>query len=1056
MRTSLYIAAMGMLPSFVLGQANYEFRHFKAESGKNAVSSNYINATAQTGLGYLIVGNKGNLQRFNGRDFIDFEGPDSTHVSNVTTLSSGLGYIWYGGFNGMLGIVDDARYRMLDTLLEGNVQSIIANEGEVWVFTKNGEYLHIAGKDTIAGLLDGPERLITCAAQTGRYEFLVGTNEGLFLIRFNSDSKNTLYKPVSELPSSKITSLNYTFNRKELWVGTEDAGMYILLGAGGASFNIRPIAPNGVTLNNVRCLTQDRQGRIWLGSESQGLLRIERHANGSPDHYTTQTFDAFIRPDQAISSIIEDNEGNLWIGQFGGGLTQIIEKVFYEPFNPDWVKQRTINILSHDDAGNIWLGIDRGVFMADMSINPPNYNYFHVDGSAVTSIVQDRAKCVWLGTPRNGVYKKCPSDKDFKRVNLGGDQLVNSINSLTENGDGILASTKGGLYGIDNSGAINLKLTTMEGLPHNNIKHCSIDRNGRLWVANGSNRISYYKNGQVYFLEQGVDQRIVDASYVLEDRNGKIWVGTLGSGIYVLNEGTATNLGLEAGLPSLYCYQLLLDDDGHVWVSHQNMISQISPELKVVRTVASKDVAPVDNTVITSLFKDAEGNIWISSTHGIVKYSPRVDRTRMTKPRVAISSMRVFNVSMNMVDGMELPYNRYSIHFDLAAISLRDPDRIRFKYFLEGFSTQWSEVITEASIYFPRLEDGTYTLKVIAAKEDGEWSDEPAKFTFTVKRPYWRSPWFYVIALASLAAGVLAFIRYRTIKLVNDKLELERIIDQRTSEIQHQKAQIEENRDEIARYAKDITDSIKYAKRLQRAIFPAVVEIKKILPDSFIFFRSKGIVSGDFYFIEQVGDRAIFSAIDCTGHGVPGGFMSIVANNLLSQAVKSKGLTKPSDILDYLNKGVSDTLHQTYEESTVKDGMDIALCAWDKKKNTLEFAGAFNPMYLFRDGQLTVLRGDRMPVGTFVGEEVINFNNFEMPAKEGDVVYIFSDGFADQFGGPDGKKYKLKRFRDLLERIHTLPMDEQYETIFQELAEWQGDHEQVDDIMILGIRIHTT
>lgn len=1055
MRTSLYIAVLALVPFVTIGQANYEFRQFKAESGNNAISSNYVYATAQTGLGYLIVGSKGDLQRFNGRHFIAYEAPDSSRAANVTTLSSGLGYIWYGGFNGMLGLVDDARHRTLDTLLEGNVQSIISNEGEVWVFTKNGEYLHIAGNDTIVGLLDGPERLITCAIQTGRYEFLIGTNEGLFLVRFNNESKNTLYKEVAELPASKITSLNYTFNRKELWAGTEDAGMYIILGAGGSLLSARSFKPNGLTLNNVRSLYQDRQGRIWLGSDAHGLLRIDRHANGTPDHYTIQKFENQIRPDQSVSSILEDNEGNIWIAQFGGGLTQIIEKVFYEPFNPDWVKQRTINILRHDHAGNIWLGIDRGVFMTDMSETPPTYNYFHADGNPVTSIVEDENHTIWLGTPRNGLFRKRAGEKDFKAVNLGSDQLVNSINSLTENGDGILVSTKGGLFGIDKSGTIHLRLTTMEGLPHNNIKHCATDKSGRLWVANGSNRISYYKNGQVFFLEQGADQRIVDASYVLEDRNGKIWVSTLGSGIYVLNDGTATNLGTESGLPSLYCYQLLLDDEGNVWVSHQNMISQIGPDLKVVRTVASKDVAPVDNTVITSLFKDSQGNIWISSTHGIVKYSPRVDRTRMTRPRVAISSMRVFNVAMNMVNGMELPYNRYSIHFDLAAISLREPDRIRFKYFLEGFSTQWSEVISEASIYFPRLEDGTYVLKVIAAKEDGEWSDEPAKFTFTIKRPYWRSPWFYLIAAVALAAGVFAFVRYRTIKLVNDKLELERIIDQRTSEIQQQKAEIEENRDEIARYAKDITDSIKYAKRLQRAIFPAISEIKKILPDSFIFFRSKGIVSGDFYFIEQVGDRAIFSAIDCTGHGVPGGFMSIVANNLLAQAVKSRGKTKPSEILDYLNKGVSDTLHQTYEESSVKDGMDIALCTWDKKANTLEFAGAFNPMYLFRNGQLNVIRGDRMPVGTFVGEEVVSFNNFEMPVQEGDVVYIFSDGFADQFGGPDGKKYKLKRFRDLLERVHTLPMDEQYESIFQELAEWQGDHEQVDDIMILGVRIHT-
>jgi serine phosphatase RsbU (regulator of sigma subunit) len=282
---------------------------------------------------------------------------------------------------------------------------------------------------------------------------------------------------------------------------------------------------------------------------------------------------------------------------------------------------------------------------------------------------------------------------------------------------------------------------------------------------------------------------------------------------------------------------------------------------------------------------------------------------------------------------------------------------------------------------------------------------------------------------------------------------LESLVSERTIEIQQQKEQIEKSRDEIARYAKDVTDSIKYAQRIQSAIFPEWESMASILPDSFVFFRSKDIVSGDFYFAEKAGDLRIFAAVDCTGHGVPGGFMSIVANNLLNQAVKQMGLTRPSEILDYLNEGITNTLHQTYEESSVKDGLDIAICTLNPKNRKLEFAGAYNPLYVFRNQQLTTVRGDRFPVGMFVGEEIKSFTNHTIQLEPDDVVYIFSDGFADQFGGSRGKKLKLNGFRELLLNIHRKPMKEQEHLLALKLKEWMGDLDQVDDILVIGVHI---
>jgi serine phosphatase RsbU (regulator of sigma subunit) len=253
---------------------------------------------------------------------------------------------------------------------------------------------------------------------------------------------------------------------------------------------------------------------------------------------------------------------------------------------------------------------------------------------------------------------------------------------------------------------------------------------------------------------------------------------------------------------------------------------------------------------------------------------------------------------------------------------------------------------------------------------------------------------------------------------------------------------------------KDITDSIKYAQRIQQAILPPDQMWFDLLPDSFVLYKPKDILSGDFYWIERSGDSVLVAAADCTGHGVPGALMSIVNFNLLNKAVLEQNMQKPAQILDEVNKWLTVSLHQTYNESTVRDGMDIALCSISWKKEVLQFAGAFNGGYIFKkNGTLIDLNGDKKPVGAFIEEQVQPFTNQIFNIEKGDRIYIFSDGYADQFGGPKGKKLKYNRLKQLITESLSYDMQAQKAYLDAKFDEWKSSYEQVDDVLVIGITI---
>lgn len=370
---------------------------------------------------------------------------------------------------------------------------------------------------------------------------------------------------------------------------------------------------------------------------------------------------------------------------------------------------------------------------------------------------------------------------------------------------------------------------------------------------------------------------------------------------------------------------------------------------------------------------------------------------------------------------------------------------------LDGFDENWSPWNAKTDNNYTNLTEGKYTFKVKAQNIYGIESDV-ATYEFSIKPPWYRTILAYFIYFILAMLIVVVIVKIYTRRLELEKIRLEQIVKERTEEVVKQKDEIEKQRDEIADKNRSITDSIEYASRIQTAVLPSNEYAREILPEHFIFFRPRDIVSGDFYWMTQKDNLLVLIAADCTGHGVPGAFMSMLGVSFLNEIVNRHDITTANAILNQLRTDVKKTLGQEGKEGEAKDGMDIALCIVDLEKMNLQYAGAYNPLYLFRNNELIEIKADRMPIGIYINEKE-SFSNHEIELQKGDVFYIFSDGFQDQFGGEDGSKFKTKNFKKLLLEIHHKPMEEQHKILEETIDDWRGRWEQVDDIIVMGVRV---
>lgn len=702
----------------------------------------------------------------------------------------------------------------------------------------------------------------------------------------------------------------------------------------------------------------------------------------------------------------------------------------------------------------------------------------------------------------NGLYKQVFSSYGTKFVKCDDlqDYTIYTL-SIIKNGisEDFWIGTDRGIFSIKNKKVPIIKNITPEViLQSKNENLVYIGSQKGLWIANKENEVWKFKQVQ----KINPDEWIVS---LYEDNDGNCWCTTSSNGVYQYNytNDEAKFYTTKQGLPTMsdisvfnYKNELLFstpqgiykfNTSKNIFTPYYNFGNNLTEnKRKIIWAIKGfnnqlffnienrlylikphYDRFDIDSITfnrlpkltIYSLFVEPNGITWIATSEGLYSYNPNYKEV-VQLPKCLIRQVKINSTDSiiywgNIVQSepIKLEYKYNNLTFSFAFPYFVQENNNEYSYLLEGFNEQWSSWNKESKAVYTNIPEGKYVFKVKARNIYLQESNI-TEFYIEILPPWYRTIWAYIIYVLSGVVLFIVFIKLYTRKLEADKRRLERIVEERTAEVVKQKNEIEEKNKEIEQKNKDITDSIYYAKRIQESILPSISVIADVNVELGIYFKPKDIVSGDFYFIKHIKNDNILivAAADCTGHGVPGAFMSMLGISLLNEIVVKPEVDHTDTILNELREGVIKSLNQEGKEVETKDGMDIALIAYDYKKGIVEFSGANNPLYLIRNDELLEYKADKMPIGLYYKKHDL-FSRSEINVQKGDVLYIFSDGFADQFGGEKGKKYLYKRFKQYLLSIHSLPMNQQVELLEKEILKWRGEIEQIDDHIVIGIRI---
>ncbi len=452
---------------------------------------------------------------------------------------------------------------------------------------------------------------------------------------------------------------------------------------------------------------------------------------------------------------------------------------------------------------------------------------------------------------------------------------------------------------------------------------------------------------------------------------------------------------------------------------------------------------------ISNIKIDKENNIWLIDGHNKLY--------KISQPEISSNYLCKFNVFLQYIEtnnGEKLNLNKINLPKEVNSISLKmnapyylRPQETKYQYIITPIMSNWSEWKKTSEVNLI-THSGSYTIRVRAKNIFGK-INESKIYNMNVEAKIWEELWFHIVLTIFLTALVfmviLMYQKQKQKSLESHNLTLELEVEKRTAEIKEQKNQLQKKN-------KEIIDSINYGRIIQVAILPKPDNLRSYFNDYFVLNKPRNIVSGDFYWFHKIGNKVIVTVGDCTGHGVPGAFLSILGVNFLNEIVYQIDELHADTILNILRERVVNILNREEYENRILDGMDLALIIYNTDTMELEYAGANNSLYMVRNGDLTEFKANKMPIGLYLKMNMF-FTQTTIQLQEGDSFYMFSDGYMDQFGGERGRKFLSKNFKKSILKFSSLPMPEQKNQLNKSFEKWKGDIPQLDDVMVLGVRI---
>ena len=978
--------------------------------------------------------------------------------------------IYFGTFNG-LSVYDGLNiknYNYFNGLPNDIIRGIFEDsKGNLWIaYAKTGLIKwkdgvvinHFTKKEGLAS------NTIFCVSEDLKGNILVGTMEGLS-IHNGTEFKN--YNFSNGMGNGGVLSLKVIGNN--IWIGT-GGGICIFNGENFKTLDQRNFT--GLTSNDsyINIIEADPLGNIWLGTNG-GLLKFD---GIKFKEYSTMNG----LPSNIINDILFDNNG-LWLATDKGFVNMKNETFKTIISNDDNglknIKSTSIS-KSKDGVYFITSEVD-GVYVYD-----PN-SFISISESEglksnenINDIKMDSEGYLWAGGI-NGLYKIengiIIEHFDVKNSGLKSNGIA-KINFATDGSLWMIGYKNISKY----SNGIIKDVTKEINLPSNAyIFDIEFDDEGTIWLA--SNRgLGMYKNDSliIYKESDGLVRPSTNSS-VAVGKNSEIIYGTYANGFSVFNGESFTNFDISNGLANNLIWDISVDSKNNYWIALDGTGIQMY-DGKEFKHYTMRDGLPSDETFST--FVDDFDNVWVGTWGGGVCYfngemwnslDKRDGLLQNTiKSIYGINGDKLWFGGKNgitayvpthqtpnvFINEIETPSSTYSSIEKLIANKEKILKGTKTKILLNSnsFNTKSEKLkflvkitrkdsvksitISSNEFVFQPTKSGKYEIEFQSIDRDMNYS-KPIIIKLSVVGPWFSNPAtaipFWGGLLLILSFSFYTFRKYISQRRYTSKLKEEAQIKDR------------EARERLEEKNKEILDSINYAKRIQSAILPSNRAVKAYLKESFVLYKPKDVIAGDFYWLEYHDNKTYFAAADCTGHGVPGAMISLVCNNALNRSVREYNLSDPGKILDNTKELVVEEFGKSDEN--VKDGMDIALCCIEGDK--LKYAGAYNPLWLVRDKKLQKIGADRQPIGSF--EYSKPFKSHEIKLKKGDSIYVFSDGFMDQFGGERGKKYKSLKFQDFLLSIQEENMRKQRELLNNEIEEWRGELEQIDDICIMGVRI---